>query len=345
MRTADPKMRVVTAALRLRRDRPDTFTDGGYTPLLAEGAAAEHLVAFLRADDVVTAVTRHSVVLAETRWGDTSLTLPDGVWADRIAGGRFSGSGVGVGSVRRVRRSRCWSVSMVEFAVWAPRPDVVRLDVDGTLYPMDRSDDGWWRADVEARPDARYGFVLDDDPKVLPDPRSPRQPDGVHERSQLWRPAPDAWTDRRLAGPIDRGPGHLRVARRHVHAGRHVRLGDREAGLSGRFGRRLRRADAGQRVRRDTRLGLRRRALVCGARAVRRARRTRPFDQRLPPARPGRADRCGVQSSWPVGQLPAAVRAVPVVGQQPVGRIDQHLRRGRRRGAPLHHRLRAALDA
>ena len=84
---------------------------------------------------------------------------------------------------------------MTEFAVWAPRPDVVRLDVDGTLYPMDRSDDGWWRADVEARPDARYGFVLDDDPKVLPDPRSPRQPDGVHERSQLWRPAADAWTD------------------------------------------------------------------------------------------------------------------------------------------------------
>ncbi len=86
-----PKMRVVTAALRLRRDRPDTFTDGGYTPLLAEGAAAEHLVAFLRADDVVTAVTRHSVVLAETHWGDTSLTLPDGVWVDRIASGRFNG--------------------------------------------------------------------------------------------------------------------------------------------------------------------------------------------------------------------------------------------------------------
>ena len=84
---------------------------------------------------------------------------------------------------------------MTEFSVWAPRPGVVRLDVDGTLYPMDRSEDDWWRADVEAQPDSRYGFVLDDDPKVLPDPRSPRQPDGVHERSQLWRPAADAWTD------------------------------------------------------------------------------------------------------------------------------------------------------
>ena len=55
-----PKIRVVTAALRLRRERPDTFTDGGYTPVLADGPAAEHLVAFLRGDDVLVAVTRHT---------------------------------------------------------------------------------------------------------------------------------------------------------------------------------------------------------------------------------------------------------------------------------------------
>lgn len=82
-----------------------------------------------------------------------------------------------------------------EFAVWAPLPHQVRLDVEGTLHPMTRSDDGWWRAVVDAASDARYGFVLDDDPAVLPDPRSPRQPDGVHERSQLWDPRPQAWTD------------------------------------------------------------------------------------------------------------------------------------------------------
>ncbi|MCW2689573.1 MAG: maltooligosyl trehalose hydrolase, partial [Mycobacterium sp.] len=87
-----------------------------------------------------------------------------------------------------------------EFAVWAPKPELVRLDVDGTLHPMTRCDGGWWRGTLDVAPDSRYGFVLDDDPTVLPDPRSPRQPDGVHERSQLWDPSEAAWTDGDWAG-------------------------------------------------------------------------------------------------------------------------------------------------
>lgn len=87
-----------------------------------------------------------------------------------------------------------------EFAVWAPKPDLVRLDLDGTRYPMTRSADGWWRATVDAAVDARYGFVLDDDPAVLPDPRSPRQPDGVHAPSQRWEAASAVWHDSAWAG-------------------------------------------------------------------------------------------------------------------------------------------------
>ena len=86
-----PKIRVVTAALRLRRERLGSFTEGGYTPVLATGPAAEHLVAFLRGADVLAVITRHSVRLAETGWGETALALPDGVWTDRIGSGRFSG--------------------------------------------------------------------------------------------------------------------------------------------------------------------------------------------------------------------------------------------------------------
>lgn len=69
------------------------------------------------------------------------------------------------------------------------------MDVDGDLHRMRRSDDGWWRAVVDVAPGTRYGFVLGEESRVLPDPRSPRQPDGVHQRSQLWWPEPGSWTD------------------------------------------------------------------------------------------------------------------------------------------------------
>jgi maltooligosyltrehalose trehalohydrolase len=89
---------------------------------------------------------------------------------------------------------------MAEFAVWAPLPEQVRLDVDGTLHPMTGDADGWWRTEMDCPADARYGFVLDDDPTVLPDPRSARQPDGVHQRSQLWDYRSATWTDAGWAG-------------------------------------------------------------------------------------------------------------------------------------------------
>lgn len=88
---ADPKIRVVAAALRLRRQHPDTFASGGYRPLLASGAAREHVVAFQRGD-VVVAVSRWTVRLADSGWGDTSLALPAGDWTDRLTGSRFSGT-------------------------------------------------------------------------------------------------------------------------------------------------------------------------------------------------------------------------------------------------------------
>ncbi|MCV7279431.1 malto-oligosyltrehalose synthase [Mycolicibacterium flavescens] len=87
-----PKLRVVSAALALRRDRPAVFADGGYLPVLADGQAADHVVAFLRGGEVLTAVTRHSVRLSETGWGDTSITLPAGAWTDRISGRAHRGT-------------------------------------------------------------------------------------------------------------------------------------------------------------------------------------------------------------------------------------------------------------
>lgn len=86
-----PKIKITARALQLRRTRPETFLYGGYTPILATGAAQEHLVAFLRGDDVLVAVSRWTVRLAETGWMDTLLVLPDGSWTDRLTGRDWTG--------------------------------------------------------------------------------------------------------------------------------------------------------------------------------------------------------------------------------------------------------------
>ncbi|HET9874283.1 MAG TPA: malto-oligosyltrehalose synthase [Mycobacterium sp.] len=87
-----PKIRVVSAALRLRRARPDVFFRGGYHPVLAAGSGAEHVVAFRRGADVLVAVTRWTVRLAEIGWEDTVIPLPGGGWADRLTGTVYSGA-------------------------------------------------------------------------------------------------------------------------------------------------------------------------------------------------------------------------------------------------------------
>ena len=90
-RMEHPKIRVVSAALHARRRRPDTFRSGRYRPIPGRGAAAEHLLAFQRGDDVVVAVSRWTVRLAQTGWADTLIDLPEGAWADCLTGRRFGG--------------------------------------------------------------------------------------------------------------------------------------------------------------------------------------------------------------------------------------------------------------
>src|SRR3954454_13809137 len=77
----------------------------------------------------------------------------------------------------------------VEFAVWAPLPQRVRLQVDGAVHDMRRDDDGWWRAEVPAGPEADYGFPLAATGTPRPDPRSRRQPEGVHGLSRRVDPS------------------------------------------------------------------------------------------------------------------------------------------------------------
>lgn len=92
--------------------------------------------------------------------------------------------------------------------VWAPRAARVRLRRPGRAdIDLTAADAGWWRAAVVLGPGDEYGFVLGEGDRVLPDPRSRRQPHGVHALSAVDDPAAFAWTDsdwhgRQLAGGV-----------------------------------------------------------------------------------------------------------------------------------------------
>jgi (1->4)-alpha-D-glucan 1-alpha-D-glucosylmutase len=80
------KLFVVREALALRRARPTLFAAGGYRPLEARGALAEHVCAFARVGEdaaVVTVVprllarrSRGAAPLGDESWGDTTVDVP-----------------------------------------------------------------------------------------------------------------------------------------------------------------------------------------------------------------------------------------------------------------------------
>jgi len=120
-----------------------------------------------------------------------------------------------VGPVRRPGRGR--------FDVWAPLAESLRLSLrdasslgssgeavgDG-IVPMQQGPDGWWTP-TGAVPgpgeEVDYGYLIDDADVPRPDPRSRRQPAGVHERSRTHDPDSHVWQDgdwtgRQLAGSV-----------------------------------------------------------------------------------------------------------------------------------------------
>ncbi|MEV4674477.1 malto-oligosyltrehalose trehalohydrolase [Actinomadura sp. NPDC049382] len=87
------------------------------------------------------------------------------------------------------------------FTVWAPAADRVEVVVGGTGHPMEARPSGWWEATVaDAVHGTDYGFVLDGSDEVLPDPRSPWQPNGVHGQSRVYDHGRFAWTDQHWHG-------------------------------------------------------------------------------------------------------------------------------------------------
>ena len=85
---------------------------------------------------------------------------------------------------------------MHTFSLWAPRARAVSVTVNGMPHPMLARPHGWWAAEVaSAQYGADYAFMLDDDAKPYPDPRSEWQPSGVHGASRVLDHGRYVWRD------------------------------------------------------------------------------------------------------------------------------------------------------
>ena len=101
------------------------------------------------------------------------------------------------------------------FDVWAPFAESVTLLAEGQHHEMRSHDDGaagWWTADVPWRAGTDYGYLVNGE-GPFPDPRSQRQPGGVHALSRSFDASSYAWNDSDWAG---RGLGGAVIYELHL---------------------------------------------------------------------------------------------------------------------------------
>ena len=192
-----------------------------------------------------------------------------------------------------------------QFEVWAPRPERVRLvgrrrgrrDGPRTRRLVATGGAGAATGDVD------YGYLVDD-----AETPSPTRARGASRTASTAARAPS--TPTRTPGPTTRWRGRRSRARRSTSCTSapsppRAPSTPRSSGSTTCVDRRrLRRADAGQRLQRRARLGLRRRAVVGGPRALRRPGGLPALRRRLPRPRPRRDPGRGPQPPRPLGQLP-----------------------------------------
>jgi maltooligosyltrehalose trehalohydrolase len=97
---------------------------------------------------------------------------------------------------------------MHPFEVWAPFAKHVSVTVNGFARIMEGPDPHQrWRLRVhDAGPRTEYGFLIDNDPEIYPDPRSPWQPNGVHALSRVYDHGAFPWIDGKFrASPLASG--------------------------------------------------------------------------------------------------------------------------------------------
>ena len=116
------------------------------------------------------------------------------------------------------------------FDVWAPEAHPSRCWRMAGGCPWLGIGNGWWRPEsAPAAAEVDYGYLLDGQEPALPDPRSRRQPDGVHELSRTFDPGSVRLGRRWVEGPAAGRRGGLRAASGHLHPGGDTGRGDRQA--------------------------------------------------------------------------------------------------------------------
>ncbi|GAA4469633.1 malto-oligosyltrehalose trehalohydrolase [Nemorincola caseinilytica] len=84
--------------------------------------------------------------------------------------------------------------------VWAPMAGKVSLMIGReTVHDLEKDEFGYWTGEVAAQPGIKYRFMVDD--KLLPDPASLSQPEGVHGPSQVFDTTAFTWADDNWVNP------------------------------------------------------------------------------------------------------------------------------------------------
>jgi malto-oligosyltrehalose synthase len=214
------KQKLVREALRLRRDQPELFRT--FAPVSSQGSAAEHVVAF-DTGGVVTLATRLPVGLTgEGRLGrhvdrPAARQLPRRDQRRRDPRGRLlstRGRGLRGRPGRAARGASGTRRDPYPLRRLGSRPrlgDPRRTPVGDPVAErqirMRPAPDGWWTPPtLLPKREYDYGYIIDGADEVLPDPRSRRQPDGVHGLSRTVDPSAGT-TGRTARGPAGSSPG------------------------------------------------------------------------------------------------------------------------------------------
>lgn len=85
------RLSLISTALQIRRIHD--LDDADYLPVMARGDMHRHLLGFCRGGSVLTLITRRPLALRNAGgWGNSTVTLPDGVWENALGEGLWEGS-------------------------------------------------------------------------------------------------------------------------------------------------------------------------------------------------------------------------------------------------------------